>query len=222
MIISTQRKAVALIRMLTLIKATRFFLLPTLLSVAFGSACLVLLEKGEATIWLNNQHTDPLDVLFKLVTYLGDGRLIALFVVLVVFWRRYQGVLIAIIVIVTSMCNQLLKRLVFGWDRPAAVLGEPFYHAEGIEIHRHFSFPSGHTVGAFSLLFLMASLNRNPMWQILCWLLATLTAISRMYLFQHFLIDVTVGAFFGVVFSGIIYYLLDQKTGLSRLRYLQQ
>lgn len=221
MIISNHGKTVALIRMLSFFKSARFFLVLTLLSVFWAFFFLFLIEKGDATIWFNNMHTYEFDILFKSVTFFGDGRLIALLLIAVVLWKRYQGVLIIVSLTITSALNQFLKRVVFEWDRPAAILGEPFYHAEGIEIHRHFSFPSGHTVGAFSLFFLLSLLNRNPLWQVLCWFLATLTAISRMYLFQHFLVDVTVGALFGVTFSAIFYYFLDQKTDLRRLKYLQ-
>ena len=65
-------------------------------------------------------------------------------------------------------------------------------------MHSFFSFPSGHTVSAFALFAFFAFLSKNKYGFI--WLIfAVLTAFSRIYLCQHFLIDTFAGSVIGTV-----------------------
>jgi len=67
------------------------------------------------------------------------------------------------------------------------------------------SFPSGHTTASFACSTVM--FLYYPLFGILGYIYASLTAISRLYLFVHYLSDVTFGAILGITI-GIIVYLI--------------
>lgn len=84
------------------------------------------------------------------------------------------------------------------------------------------SFPSGHTTSAFALYSFLAFNARKGKLSVstLCFLLAGMVALSRMYLLYHFLRDVTVGAGLGLCIGALVYYL--QKASLKNSRWLDQ
>jgi len=69
------------------------------------------------------------------------------------------------------------------------------------------SFPSGHTMSGFALFTLMIFLLPQKNWiGLLFFSLALVVGVSRIYLVQHFLKDVYVGALIGIGIATIIFY----------------
>ena len=69
------------------------------------------------------------------------------------------------------------------------------------------SFPSGHTMSGFALFTLLVFLLPKKKWVgLLLFSLALVVGISRIYLVQHFLKDVYVGALMGVGIATVIFY----------------
>lgn len=64
------------------------------------------------------------------------------------------------------------------------------------------SFPSGHTVTAFALAYVLA--QAYPKWSLACYMLAAIVAVSRVYLASHFLSDVVAGAAIGLSAGWIV------------------
>jgi membrane-associated phospholipid phosphatase len=67
------------------------------------------------------------------------------------------------------------------------------------------SFPSGHALSAFALFFCLLFVSRSHFLKILFFILALLAAYSRVYLSQHWLIDIYVGSIIGFLFSLLFY-----------------
>ena len=63
------------------------------------------------------------------------------------------------------------------------------------------SFPSGHTVTAFSAAIVILYLTKNKNWSILLFIVALAVGYSRMYLSEHFFEDVIVGSVIGVLIT---------------------
>jgi membrane-associated phospholipid phosphatase len=74
---------------------------------------------------------------------------------------------------------------------------------EGVKVHHFNSFPSGHTLTAFSAAFAVVCLfPQSSKWlQILVLLLACCCGISRIVLAQHWPLDVAGGAVLGIAAS---------------------
>ena len=61
---------------------------------------------------------------------------------------------------------------------------------EGLERHKHNSFPSGHTTAAFTLFTSFALAYKNRWLHLLAPICAGLVGVSRVYLGQHYLNDI--------------------------------
>lgn len=197
--------------MATIFYKLRYFLLTTF--IYFGIGIVLFLNYKRATIHaVVNQYNAPwADLFFKYYTHIGYGATALLILPYLFFKRSIRTLLLGISTIVTSgVMVQLLKKLVFGeFHRPAFVL-ESFsqYHlVEGVLVHQFFTFPSGHSATSFAFFIFLAFLfSKNHYSQILFAFLAILSAFSRIYLSQHFMIDTVGGGLVGVFGFTISYY----------------
>lgn len=202
--------------MLNLFKALKYFFIPSLAYILLGLVGLSIINKGDVVVWLSKQHGPLLDIVFTGLTYLGDGILIVIFIIGFLVWNRFYGLLFVLMVVPNALITQLLKRQVFLAPRPLKYLGEEFYvPVNGIVAHEHFAFPSGHTNGVFALMFTIALMSKNRWVQLSTACLAILTAVSRMYLYQHFLEDTVAGASLALVVCSLMYILVVKKTSLG-------
>ena len=92
--------------------------------------------------------------------------------------------------------------------------GREIHLVSGVEIHYLQSFPSGHTMTAFALACFVAIVLKQTKLSVFCLFLAILVGISRIYLFQHFPIDVFSGSILGVAVPPALTgaYLLFRRT----------
>lgn len=200
---------------MNILKKNYTFLLLSLLYILVGSSFLFFIQKGDVVLALNGLHSPFLDFFFGNLTHLGDGVFIALVTVGWIFRSKWQGVILAISCVVNALVIQLLKYS-FAYPRPASVLDPSAYHAvAGVKLNHYLSFPSGHTNGAFALLFGVAFLSNNKLVQTICAIMAMFIALSRIYLVQHFLMDTVAGAGIALVVSWLVFYIAIEKTGLK-------
>ncbi|HEX8547266.1 MAG TPA: phosphatase PAP2 family protein [Cytophagaceae bacterium] len=206
------------------LKNAKYFLLLSAIYLIVGFIILSIIEKGELEILLNQHHNPFLDVFFRTATFMGEGIFETIIILFLFFIKRYYGIVAGTSLILTTIVTQSLKRLVFADTlRPKAFFEglKDLYYIEGLEIHSHFSFPSGHTSGAFTIFLVLALITRNPLSGILFFILAFLTGISRMYLLQHFFIDTYFGTLIAIVLTLIIFFLFE-KSSLSKREDLQR
>jgi membrane-associated phospholipid phosphatase len=178
-------------------------------------------------LWLNVRHGPFWDPFFRAVTFMGDGVFVSMVVILLLAIRPSWGLAVAASTTLSAVFIQFLKREVFRLDRPLRYFKDMDLHlVDGVEVHELFSFPSGHSGGSFALFATLALLIgsrrlwRSPLlepgeaaviarkhrpWEItvglLCVVLASLTALSRVYLVQHFFVDVLTGSIIGVLIA---------------------
>ncbi|MEG0365910.1 MAG: phosphatase PAP2 family protein [Coprobacillus sp.] len=67
------------------------------------------------------------------------------------------------------------------------------------------SFPSGHTTSSFACSTVL--MLYNPLFGVIGFLYASLTAISRLYLFVHYISDVVFGMTLGISIGTIVYFI---------------
>lgn len=140
-----------------------------------------------------------IDCLMKVVTFLGDYGLIWLAIILYLLLNNYNAQAKAIItsLIITISSNELVLKNCFKRARPAH---KNNYENIIINIPKSFSFPSGHTASAFSVVpiaFSKCTLETA----IISLIAALLIASSRVYLKVHYVTDVLVGAILGSAIS---------------------
>ena len=162
---------------------------------------------------LNSGHTQLGDQLLPVFTELANGwvPVILALVLLRKSWRTF--LMMGLGTGLSAIAVQLLKHLVFaGYDRPAMFLEEMpgLQLVAGMDLHHHFSFPSGHSTAAFSMCLALAVVIGNRAAAIGLAVLAALLALSRVYLSQHFTEDILAGALVGTVVTTAVFGLLYQ------------
>lgn len=200
----------------------KYFLRSNLVVLCIGTSIIFLypilfFPKGELELLINHFHNSELDLFFRYITHLGDGSVLAVLLVVLLFYNYYSVILTAFTIIFQSILVSLFKRWIFkGLERPVAFFDEgiTLNFVEGVDVHKFNTFPSGHTAtgfALFALLFIMIN-NRGVIFSTLVFILALLVGFSRVYLLQHFVIDVYFGAIIGVLsvilalyFSGILF-----------------
>jgi membrane-associated phospholipid phosphatase len=145
---------------------------------------------------------------------LGEAHIFIIAGVILLLYRIYYAILLTLTGVIHYIIVQFLKIIVFDAHRPSLKFEESlssFNLVEGIELHSNYSMPSGHTAAAFALATILILLTKNKLLQVIYMLLAILVAISRVYLFQHFMVDTVVGATIGLLVSGIIWWYFTYK-----------
>ncbi len=159
---------------------------------------------GDTVLWANQMHGPVQDFLFKWITYLGDGIFFAIMVIILLVKNKRTGLVLLSMGLTLSLVSYILKRVVFkGQPRPK-IYFESFdeiqlHFVEGVKMHSYNSFPSGHTLTAFALATFMVCYLKNPKMSLILLGIASLAGFSRIYLAQHFLIDVCAGSLIGVL-----------------------
>ncbi|MGC4037637.1 MAG: phosphatase PAP2 family protein [Chitinophagaceae bacterium] len=175
---------------------------------------LFLTGKAGSFLSLNSYHPFALNVFFINYTFLGDG-IFAICFILFFFYRKKKPIAInlSIAFIVSSIFVQLIKNLV---NAPRPILffekGQYLFFIDGITHGGHSSFPSGHTATAFAMATIIVLFTRSKVLQLFILLAALLVGYSRIYLAQHFLIDVIIGSAIGCL-SAILAVYLATKAG---------
>jgi len=177
------------------------FLRFLLLVLGSTVVCLILIsiviEKGSEVVWINSLHNRFLDIFFYLITSLGNGLLVIPFLMIGLMYKFRFAVVSAISFSLLGVACPLFKFL-FNQPRPIAILDNTALHfVPGVVVHSHNSFPSGHSATIFCLTVLIALSVRSRRATLFLILLASLVGLSRIYLLQHFLIDVAAGALLG-------------------------
>lgn len=173
------------------------FAVPTAIMVIL--ACLV--TRGDDVLFINGHHSLVSDFFFAFITTFGEGLLfVPIFVATLFIQFRYSVLTLFVWAAHSGLC-QFLKRGLFNHVlRPVSVLDKSQLHfVPHIEVHGLYSFPSGHTATIFCLAMLLALFVGRRLPAIVFLLLALLVGYSRIYLLQHFMIDVAGGAVIGTL-----------------------
>jgi membrane-associated phospholipid phosphatase len=195
-----------------LIRANKYYIGLFLIFVLLGGWVLTMIQKGDVVLWLDVHHTPLLDIFFKYATRMGEGLVVIALIGFVGLYRFRHFVYGALAMGVSTGIIQSLKHFVFPhMDRPKVVLAAMDLHfVEGVHVNSHFSFPSGHSASAFTLFTVMALSTKNKALGVLWFFLALFVAGSRMYLKQHFFMDIYTGGIIGFV-TAVVFYLVIQR-----------
>lgn len=153
---------------------------------------------------VNPAHRPWSDGFFTGITHLGNTVILGSVCIVFLGWRKEgRGARLLALVITILVCTLVVILAKHGvWveaPRPLSVFGaEQLDMVPGIRTHYRNSFPSGHTASAVALLFVLAAFAPLRLRYGLA-LLALAIGYSRIYLNQHFVIDVTAGALVGLI-----------------------
>lgn len=210
-----------------LLAENKNFYVPYLLLFAAANLALLRYSKEQLFDLFNASHSSESDFFFRYITHLGDGLSFVALILILLFVKYRYALAAAVSYAISSLLAQGLKRIFFAGEPRPAKFFEGIRHiqtVDGVDLHFFNSFPSGHSTTAFAICCLLALLLPGKKWAFLFILPATLAAISRVYLGQHFFADITTGSFIGVFSSTLAFYLsgrlnkpwADQSAGAGR------
>lgn len=165
----------------------------------------IFFKKSDLHLYLNQYHCRFFDVFFKYATYLGDGIMFGAFIIIFFFIKRKMSFVFILGGVLTLLLTHFFKKIIYmGVARPIGFFGEDKLHLiEGVEMAFLNSFPSGHTMTAFTIFVILCIYFRKCVSQYLWVLLAIIAGVSRVYLSQHFWIDIFAGSLFGILIAFI-------------------
>jgi len=165
-----------------------------------------------------------LDLLMEAITEIGDVLYMLIFsiVLLIIKKTRKIGLTLMILLVLATLLTGYIKCGV-DRDRPSLDFqGTPFPIAASEDTFALFcegsfnaSYPSGHAARAtiFGIIIGFSLSHRFPRGCYLLLLYPLLMSISRIYVLQHFPMDVIGGAILGIMLAGVI----GKKTKLSKI-----
>ncbi len=156
----------------------------------------VAIGKDELFLLLNDDLGKTADRIFVFFTFLGDGIWwIAALILFFLFRKKFLALLFSSFIISEIFVESFKYLILPNEARPIKAIGDQtlIHTVTGVEMHTVASFPSGHTTQAF-IFFLLACLMVDKKWIVaIGYLYAILIGYSRIYLAQHFPIDVAGG-----------------------------
>ncbi len=195
-----------------IIRANKAWFSGMLLFILIGAYFLTQTEVGDSIFYFNKNRTYAGDLFFVWFTKVGEITTYLLLVIYFLFVRFRYSLIIGLTGIITMIVSFSSKAF-FAHDRPILFfekLGnlDSINLIEGVyEVTGQTSFPSGHTMSGFALFGILALLSgKKNVIGTLCFITALLIGISRIYLIQHFLKDIYLGAIMGSIIALFIYW----------------
>ena len=180
---------------------TKALLLPYSVILICALCIKIAYTKEDIYFFINQLHFPAGDIVFPYLTELGNITTVTVLCLLLTFVSFKSSFLLLTSQIVTVLVNVPLKNL-FSAPRPRLYFegaAHPIYYVPNVEVlSNHFSFPSGHTVCAFTSAMVLTYIAPRRRYGYLYLIGALLVAYSRMYMSQHFFEDVTAGSFVAV------------------------
>lgn len=211
-----------------LLRNNALFIGLSLLLLAVLGLALLYIPKGDLHLLLCDRHAHARDIFYRYYTHVAEWFPYVVCVGLLLFGRVGNGLLASSCMVFSALTTQLFKHIInaprpitwFAANMPEIQL--PL--VEGVRMNEWYSFPSGHTTSFFALAFVICilltrqlGLYRIPriIVQLLLFALAILGGYSRIYLSQHFAMDVFGGVVVGLSISilcfAIFYRSMSQK-----------
>jgi len=191
------------------------FIIPLVLFYIFFGILLSTGGKGDFS--LNSKYSESGDFFFKYISYIGDGIfVIILTLVILLSFSPRLAIIIAFVYSSGGILAQIIKRIA-NTPRPRLLFENltTIHYVDGVDVYSFHSFPSGHATTAFGVFLILSIFTKNNYLKPFYFLCAFAVGISRIYLMQHFLVDVYFGSLLGIIVALVCYYSIMNWNSLN-------
>lgn len=187
---------------LAVVKQQRYFLLLYACLFAALGCAIYFCSKPDLHLMMSGHHNAAADFFFKYYTGVSEW-LPYVIGVLLVFYRFSASLLVLVSQAIGAVFIHFGKEFFHAY-RPVRWFSEympevQLQLVDGVNLHTTYSFPSGHSAAFFAMFFALSVITPDRKWQVLYCLLAALGCYSRVYLSQHFCMDIWIGSLIGIV-----------------------
>jgi len=158
-------------------------------------ASLLLSRDAVFLAWNTDLGTNA-DLFFSFFTNLAEGWIWIPYLLIAYGLFKKDFLFILLNFLTSTLLTQIPKNYIWpNVNRPTAsgLPADKIHTVVGVEVHHYNSFPSGHTATAFVLFFLTLYFFPNKKTFCIAAAYAILCAYSRIYLGQHFPLDIAGG-----------------------------
>ncbi|MFT5725329.1 MAG: membrane-associated phospholipid phosphatase [Bacteroidia bacterium] len=191
-----------------------------LICFTVGVVIALITEKGDTILYLNNWYNSFTVPVFSFFTRMGEA---AGFLVPFLYFLIFKPVKFQLGHLLVGLTTLILvyffKHVVYPDSiRPIVFfeqLNIDLLNRSDITLNRKFSFPSGHTAAGFAYFFYAALCADKRVFTMVFFSTALLIGVSRIFLAQHFVLDVLAGSTLGVAIATVVYFYVIYKSSFS-------
>lgn len=189
-------------------------------NVLIGIVLIALMQKPSMNVWINDHWANrTLDPIFILYSDIFQGYAVAIPAIILLFISRKKFFMMCTLGLMVLILVWCIKEYIIGnIPRPTKLIPlEDYAHVlEDLSIYKeNYSFPSGHSTTAFGVTTLLAYFCRNRWASFFLFSIAMGAAFSRIYLLQHFYVDVYAGMILGYAFAIIVMFIFGRYSHIS-------
>lgn len=204
------------ITFLGLIKENKFFFISYIAFLIIAGIILLNIKKGDAVIFFNDMR-GSYDGFFIFLSDLGEGLLFGIFLIIIGLFRLKYLILGVASFLISGAVTQILKNI-FLVPRPKVFFAgtDLVTFVNDVVLLSGKAFPSGHTTSGFAIFLFLALITPNKKIGVIFLFGAVLVGTSRIYLVQHFFVDVYFGSVIGVVFTLLTFMIFENSQKITR------
>lgn len=202
----------------------RWYLLVYAVFLLAGLLLLLTVNYGDIVLFVNQYSRMEWDRTVDWITRVGLGSTMAIAALGFALYRlRYALMMLfnlALIGLLTGICKNLLFANIV---RPLKYFEPEVFHrmVRLFDYNLLHSFPSGHSMTIFAMMSLLAYFSGKRLAGALFVLVALVVGGTRIYLLQHFFVDVYVGSILGVLCTVFTIWLGDYVVKLRSRKTFQ-
>lgn len=204
-------------------KNNLIYFIPYLILILISSYFVISYEKTEIHLKINSIVGNPIfDCFFKYITFIGDGYFAIIISLIFILINIKKGIYILLAYLSSGLLSALIKNFNTDSYRPHFIFtyfvkNTSIKYINNIDMMEFNSFPSGHATSVFAIFTSLALLSSNIYLKLTFLIIALLSAFSRTYLSQHWLVDITIGSVIGTVAALILFFTFYNTNKLQNL-----
>jgi len=180
-----------------------------------------LYTRESVFLWLNKDLGTLADYIFNFFSHLAEGWIWIPYFIVLLGWYKKDALFILFNFLISTLLTQIPKNFIWAkLSRPLAsgIPQEQIHTVKGVDMHLWNSFPSGHSATAFTIFLVTVYFFPKKSVLIVGAFYAVACGYSRVYLGQHFPLDVAGGIMVALFTLLISIYIRKNEKYVSKIK----